>query len=193
MWSFLWPAVNELSPSLSSVTSVSGAQIINNPWVWKAQKRKYTAIYSKRHLKRYQTEKQHDFWFKKFTSIHDKLSLEMNKCLQTAHVPEWMTKRKTRLTKKGAKQRKRPKQLQTYNMSTNDVENIYSTNKEIGLLLVNKPQFVSWLTERKLQGNQRHSRITLHRSTHSKWEQDQPEKSSYGLDWRQKGIWYGSA
>ena len=32
------------------------------------------------------------FWFKKFTSIHDRLALEMNKCLQTAHVPEWMTK-----------------------------------------------------------------------------------------------------
>ena len=37
---------------------------------------------------------------------------------------------------------------------------------------------------------QRHSRITLHRATHSKWEQDKTEKSSYGLDWPQKGIWY---
>ena len=27
------------------------------------------------------------FWFKKFTSIHDRLALEINKCLQTAHVP----------------------------------------------------------------------------------------------------------
>ena len=34
----------------------------------------------------------HGFWFKKFTSIHDRLTLEMNKCLQTAHVPEMMTK-----------------------------------------------------------------------------------------------------
>ena len=31
---FLWPAVNELTPWLSSVTSVSGAQIVNNSWVW---------------------------------------------------------------------------------------------------------------------------------------------------------------
>ena len=33
----------------------------------------------------------HGFWFRKFTSIHDRLALEMNKCLQTAHVPKWMT------------------------------------------------------------------------------------------------------
>ena len=37
----------------------------------------------------------HGFWFKKFTSIHDSLALEINKCLQTAHVPEWMTKGRT--------------------------------------------------------------------------------------------------
>ena len=37
----------------------------------------------------------HGFWFKKSTSIHDRLALEMNKCLQGDHVPEWMTKRKT--------------------------------------------------------------------------------------------------
>ena len=31
---FLWPAVNVQSPWLSSVTSVSGAQNLNNPWIW---------------------------------------------------------------------------------------------------------------------------------------------------------------
>ena len=36
----------------------------------------------------------------------------------------------------------------------------------------------------------RHSRITLHRSTHPKWERDKTEKSSYSLDWLQEGIWY---
>ena len=30
----MWSTVNEQSPWLSSVTSVSGAQIVNNPWVW---------------------------------------------------------------------------------------------------------------------------------------------------------------
>ena len=42
----------------------------------------------------------HGFWFKKFTSIHDRLALEMNKCLQTAYVPEWMTKGRTALIQK---------------------------------------------------------------------------------------------
>ena len=74
----------------------------------------------------------HGFWFKKFTSIHGRLPLEMNICFQGTQVPEWM-----------------------------------------------------------LQRIQRHSRITLHRSTHFKWEQDKTEKSNYGLDWIQKGIWYG--
>ena len=34
----------------------------------------------------------HDFCFKKFTSIHDRQALEMNRCSQGAYVPEWMTK-----------------------------------------------------------------------------------------------------
>ena len=42
----------------------------------------------------------HGFWFKKFTSIHGRLALEMNRCLQDAHVPEWMTKGKTILIQK---------------------------------------------------------------------------------------------
>ena len=43
---------------------------------------------------------KHGFWFKKFTSIHDMLALEMNKCLQYAQVPNWMTKGKTTLIQK---------------------------------------------------------------------------------------------
>ena len=42
----------------------------------------------------------HGFWFKKFTSIYDRLSLEMNRCLQDAQVPDWMTKGKTTLIQK---------------------------------------------------------------------------------------------
>ena len=42
----------------------------------------------------------HGFWFKKFTSIHCRLALEMNRCLQGAQVPEWMTKEKTTLIQK---------------------------------------------------------------------------------------------
>ena len=42
----------------------------------------------------------HGFWFNKFTSIHDRLALEMNRCLQDAQVPDWMTKGKTTLIQK---------------------------------------------------------------------------------------------
>ena len=42
----------------------------------------------------------HGFWFKKFTSIHNRLALEMNRCLQDAQVPDWMTKGKTTLIQK---------------------------------------------------------------------------------------------
>ena len=44
----------------------------------------------------------HGFWFKKFTSIHDRLALEMNRRLQDAEVPDWMTKGKTTLIQKEA-------------------------------------------------------------------------------------------
>ena len=37
--------------------------------------------------------------------------------------------RKDHIDPKGLKQRSRPKQLQTHNLPTNNVENIYSTNK----------------------------------------------------------------
>ena len=42
----------------------------------------------------------HGFWLKKFTSIHDRLALEMNRRLQDAQVPDWMTKGKTTLIQK---------------------------------------------------------------------------------------------
>ena len=48
---------------------------------------------------------------KKITSIYDRLALEINRCLQGAHVPEWWTKGKTTL--------KCPKQLQTHKLPIN--------------------------------------------------------------------------
>ena len=40
------------------------------------------------------------FWFKKFTPIHDRLALEMNRCLQDAEVPDWINKGKATLIQK---------------------------------------------------------------------------------------------
>ena len=105
----------------------------------------------------------------------------MNRCLQKLLVPEWMTKGKDPL--------KEP--LQTTYMPTYDVENTYSTNKGSDLFLANKLRIVPWGTERMLQRIQRHKRTTLHWSAHPERKQNKTQKSSYGLDWRQKGIRYG--
>ena len=48
---------------------------------------------------------KHCVWFQKFTSIHNRLAQEMNKCLQTAHVPDWMTKGRTTLIQKDPNKR----------------------------------------------------------------------------------------
>ena len=46
------------------------------------------------------------FHLKKFTSIHDRLTLEMNTCLQGAHVPKLMNKGRTTYSQKKASKRK---------------------------------------------------------------------------------------
>ena len=51
----------------------------------------------------------HGFWFKKFTSIHDRLALEMKRCLKDAQVSDWMTKRKTTLIQKDPSKGTAPK------------------------------------------------------------------------------------
>ena len=75
----------------------------------------------------------------------------MNRCLQWAHVPEWVTKGKTTLIQKDPAQRNRLKPLMTNNLPTDDVENINSTNKGRDLLLANKLWIVPWGTERMPQ------------------------------------------
>ena len=42
----------------------------------------------------------HGYWFKKFTTIHDRLAIEMNRCLEETYISEWMTKGKTTLIPK---------------------------------------------------------------------------------------------
>ena len=95
--------------------------------------------------------------------------------------------RKDHIDPKGSKQRNRSKLLQTHYLPTDDVENINRSTMGRDLLLANKPRIVPWGTEMMLPRIQRHRRVTLHRSAHPKREQDQTEKSSFGLDWLQKG------
>ena len=101
--------------------------------------------------------------------------------------------RKDHIDTKGPKQRNCHKQLQTHNLPTNDVENINNTNKGRDLQLANKSRFVPWRTEGCCKGSRGTAELLYIDQQHSKWEQDQTEKSSYGLDWQQKGKWYGSA
>ena len=86
--------------------------------------------------------------------------------------------------------RNRPKQLQTNNVPTDDVENFSSINKEIDSLIVNKPRIVPWGIERMPQKIQRYRTTTLHWSAPPQRGQDETQKSVYGLDLLQKGIWY---
>ena len=80
--------------------------------------------------------------------------------------------RKDHIAPEGPTQGNHPKQLQTHNLLTDDVENINCTNKGRDLLLANKTWIVPWRTERMPQKIQVHSRVTLHRPSHSKRDQD---------------------
>ena len=66
----------------------------------------------------------HGFWFKRFTSIHNRLVTEMNKCIQKTEVPELMTKGKTTLIQKDPLKRTAP----TYNVPIDDMENTNGSN-----------------------------------------------------------------
>ena len=63
-------------------------------------KAKITSIHLEQHYKKYKIGKRQammvymDTGFKIFTTIHDRRAIEMNRCLQEADIPEWMTKGK---------------------------------------------------------------------------------------------------
>ena len=121
--------------------------------------------------------------------LHSQQTSTRNEQMPTRFTSSWLDdQRKDHINPKGPKQRNCSKQLLIYDLLTDDVENINSANKGRNMLLANKPRVVTWRTERMPQRIQRHSRVTLHRSTHPKWKQEQTEKSSYGLDRLQKGI-----
>ena len=119
----------------------------------------------------------HGIWLKKFTSIHDRLSLERNRCLQIAHVPEWMTKRRTILIKMDASKGTTP----------NNYRPIPDLPMMWKILTVQiREEIYSSLTSHELFLEEQKccccSRVTLHRSAHPKREHDRTEKIRYGLD-----------
>ena len=64
----------------------------------------------KKTLKKISNWKTPGQW-KKFTSIHDRLALEMNRSLQDVQVPDWMTKGKTILIQKDPRKGTAPNNL----------------------------------------------------------------------------------
>ena len=76
--------------------------------------------------------------------------------------------RKDHIDPKGPTQGNCLKQLQTNSLSTDNVENINSTNRGRNLLLTNMPRETGRMPTRI----QRHGRVILHRSAHPKREQD---------------------
>ena len=133
----------------------------------------------------------HGFWFKKFTSIHGRLALEMNRCLQGAQVPEWMTKGKTTLIQKDPSKGTAPNNYRPITclpmmwkiLTAQISEKVYYSLTSRGLFPDNQ------------KGCHKGSRsiaellyIDQHILNESKTRR---KNSSYSLDWLQKGIWYG--
>ena len=44
-----------------------------------------------------------DFWLKNFTAMHDRITTQLNRCLETGQTPQWMTKGRTVLLSKDIK------------------------------------------------------------------------------------------
>ncbi len=74
-------------------------------------------------------ENMHVFCFRKITSNHDRLALERNRCQEESDGRELMTKGKIALVQIYPLKKNHPKQLQTHNMPTDDVENTNGTKK----------------------------------------------------------------
>ena len=112
----------------------------------------------------------------------------MNRCLQGAQVPEWMTKGKTTLIQKDPSKGTAPNNYRpitclpmTWKILTAQIrEKIYYSLTSRG--------FSPDEHKRCRKGSRGTAELL---NIDPKWEQDKMEKSSYGLDWLQKGIWYG--
>ena len=94
----------------------------------------------------------HGFWFKKFTSVRDRLALEMNRGFQGAQVSEWMTKGKTTLIQKDPSKGTAPNNYRPITCLPIMWKILTAQIRKKDLLLANKPLIVPWRTERMKQG-----------------------------------------
>ena len=150
---------------------------------WRGPESGNTHWFTQNYTKKYQTGKcqammEYMVFLVQEIHLHSRQRSSRNEQMPTKTTLTRMDEqRKDHIDSKRPKQRNRPKQLQTHNLPTDDMENIYSTNKGRNLLLANKPRIVPWGTERMLQRIQKHSKVTLHRSTHPKQEQKKKKKT----------------
>ena len=97
-------------------------------------------------------DKQYDKILVQEIHFHSRQTSTRNEQMPTKSTRTQMDdQRKDHIDPKGPKQRNRPKQLQTHNLPTNDVENTNSTNKGRNLQLTNNPRIIPWGTERMPQ------------------------------------------
>ena len=84
--------------------------------------------------------------------LHSRRTCTRNEQMPTRNTRTRMDdQRKYHIDPEGPTQRNRPKQLQTHNLPTDDVENINSKNTGRDLLLAYSPLIVTWVTERMPQ------------------------------------------
>ena len=107
----------------------------------------------------------------------------MNRFLEEADVPEWMTNGKTTQIQNEHLKGTTLSQSHNYNM-----ENTNGINKGSDLRLSNQLRIVPRGTERIPQRIKRHRRANIQWSAHSQWEQDETEKCSYAKDWLQNAY-----
>ena len=135
----------------------------------------------------------HVFWFQKSTSINDRLALGMNRCLQDAQVPDWMTKGKITLIQKDQSKRTTLNNHRSiiclpmmWKISTAQIrKDIYYSLTSRGLLPDEQKG-----CHKGSRGTAELLYIDQHILNESK---NRRKKSSYGLERLQKGTLYGPA
>ena len=108
----------------------------------------------------------HGSWFKRFTFIHDRLTLELNKIIQEASTVQWMTKGKTTLTQKTSQKIPFSENVDRYTFPY-DVENTDCTDKRRNQLLTHMLWNFCGGIKRKPQWNEWNKWPTLHKTRNS--------------------------
>ena len=62
------------------------------------------------------------YWFKKFSTLHSRLTEHLQTCVVVGDVPTWMTTGKNNINAAGSRERKCCQQLPLYRMPTTYVE-----------------------------------------------------------------------